>query len=257
MYKLLLALVLLVGTSICVTGCTSNNATSDKTKPDNKDTAKAEKPKQEGQDKPKDPPSTSPNKETDKPEKEEVLYKGKPAKAWARQLKDRDVALQLDALSALKELGKDADNKECIQALIDVGAGLMTPLQVKDGCYAVLLNLPAESTVVALAKQWKKEGAATHDYERLAAGFLFVPDSGGLTRREAYVAIPALTKLLGEAVKAKDGEVCERVARLLLFFDPGTAKDAVPSLEQAKLLCEGQGRLTVERAIKKHGGGSQ
>jgi hypothetical protein len=252
MNKLLLALVLLVGTSICVTGCTSNNATNDKAKQENRDTTKAEKPKQDGQDKPKDPPSTSPNKETDKPEKEEVLYKGKPAKAWARQLKDRDVALQLDALNAMKELGKDADNKECIQALIDVGAGYKTPQQVRDGCYEVLRNLPPESTVVELAKQWKKEGAATHDYERLAAGFMFVPDGGGLTRREAYAAIPALTKLLGEAVKAKDAEVCERVARLLLFFDPGAAKDAVPALEQARPLCEGQGQLTVERAIKKH-----
>lgn len=47
----------------------------------------------------------------DKPpaqEKDEVLYKGKPASFWIRQLKDRDVSFRLEVVQALGEIGPDA-----------------------------------------------------------------------------------------------------------------------------------------------------
>jgi HEAT repeat protein len=49
-------------------------------------------------------------------EKDEVLYKGKPAAFWINQLKDRDVTFRLGAIQALAEIGPDADG--AIGALI-------------------------------------------------------------------------------------------------------------------------------------------
>jgi len=51
MRKLLLPLVLILGASICVTGCTGHSPTNDKATQPHNGTSKIEKPKQDGQDK--------------------------------------------------------------------------------------------------------------------------------------------------------------------------------------------------------------
>jgi len=98
MNKLLLAVVLMFGTSICVTGCNKSGNT-EQAKDDTKK---------------KDANENTPTKKTDgdkKPKEEEVVYKGKSLDHWLKQLSDRDTASKLEAVKAVIAIRKKGDDR--------------------------------------------------------------------------------------------------------------------------------------------------
>lgn len=255
MNKLLLALVLMLVASIYMTGCTNNP--TDKPKQENKEATKTEKPKEDP--KTTDPSQASKDKKTDKqePDKEEAVFKGKTAREWAKQLKDRDETIQMDAINALGQLKSDADTKECIHALITTYVNPLSTDRVQDASKNVLLDLPPESVLVPVARAWAKVwgngGREDDKYGRLVLAI----DDYNLSRGQALKAVPPLTSLLREAVKNKDMLLCASIANIFGGFERGNAREAVPVLEDAKSFCQGRALGVVENAIRKHGSASK
>ena len=93
MHKLLLALMLMLGASICVMWVTMGPATNKprRTARRNKNANESDPPKKSNENKGGIVNGERQKEEIGKKDsKEEILYKGKPASFWIKQLKDRD-----------------------------------------------------------------------------------------------------------------------------------------------------------------------
>lgn len=114
MNKLLLALLMVLGASICMSGCnrtgTTDQGTTNSTK---KDADGGNPPKKVYDDK----------SDEKKPKEEEVFYKGKSADHWIKQLSDRDEPTQLEAVEALKSIGTKGGDRIPLALLDSVTQG--------------------------------------------------------------------------------------------------------------------------------------
>jgi RNA polymerase sigma factor (sigma-70 family) len=176
--------------------------------------------------------------------KEEVLYKGKPATFWLKQLKDRDSGYRKEAVQALAGIGKvdravlpvlagamkDEDDgviEEAARGLAGIGkpavpyliAALKRPGQHNRAAVFLAIRIlgpDAEPAVPALVEALK---GGNRDERREAAQALASVGPG------ARAAVPALVELL----KGRDREECLTAAYALRAIGRD-AKAAVPDL---------------------------
>lgn len=116
--------------------------------------------------------------QTPKESKEEILYKGKPASFWIRQLKDRDVSSRLEAIKALREIGTEAEG------VVPVILAAMNDTEkiVQDEARAAFGGFPLETRVSVLLKGLKS------DDSNLRSAATRILDELGLPKPESVTA---------------------------------------------------------------------
>ena len=157
-------LVLLIVSSLCSLGCGGATDKPTQTKaPAQADNRQAEAPKTDTQQKPE--------------QKEEILYKGKPATFWVRQLKDRDVASRLEAVKALREIG--SEDEQVVPSLL----ATMNDKEktVQDEAREAFGSLSLEIRASALLKGLKSDDSHLRADATKCVGELGLPEGESIT----------------------------------------------------------------------------
>lgn len=168
-------------------------------------------------------------------DKDEVLYKGKPASFWMRQLKDRDVSYRLDAIKALKEIGTDGEGV----AVALIGALADKDQAVKDAAIEALASLPVGARVDGLVVVLRKKDKALRPVliELLGAigpraGDALAELTTALDDEDAVVRAKAARAL--SKIGVPDKLAVAALARLLDDKEPAVRLEAIGALAQLK-----------------------
>lgn len=254
MNKLLLALVLMICASVCLTGCTGSSPTGDKAKQDGKDTSQAKKEKE--------------------PEDKVKVYAevaGNPKAAF----RDRKEAVELlgsmgpKARNAVPDLVKAFED----ETLVESGPGassnsgedllgrseLTSKLRVSIARTLGQIGPDAKDAVPALAKRlqnWKPSGGDAQGADlsdRLLWGmsgrgkvYLATAEALWKIEKKAESVVPMLT------LSAKYGDDQDQVTALKLLGEIGPeAKSAVPVISSCRNSATFEVRTAAEEALKK------
>lgn len=235
MNKLLLIIVLMLGTSICVTGCTSNNSTAEKAKQDGKETSEGKKVKEQ-------------------PDK--VLVFAEVASNPKTDVRDRKEAVEL-----LGKMGPKAKNAvpHLIRAFEDDKSDQFKPSVAKT---LAQIGPDAKEAVPALVKHsqsWKpsQNNDAVESANDLAGkladgmawdnrGSSYLSTAEALWRIDQKIDLPLLIGAI------RHGTPKDKVTALKLLEEIGPqAKTAVPVIMTCKYSASYELRDAAENALKK------
>lgn len=171
-----------------------------------------------------------------KENKDEALYKGKPASFWIKQLKDRDVSFRLDAVKALREIGTEGEG--VVLALVKTLAD--KEQTVREAALEAISSLPLEGRIPALVQILRGKDASVRPA---------VIDLLGKIGFQAKDAIPDLTKALVDEDAYIRTRAADALGKIGVPARPKTPSDSDDDPFDKKFAAKNSGNSNAKKIV--------